>query len=86
MQKMKEFSKRVVIALIILWFLGALFGSAVIVIQLVRDSYTVSIDALLTYIGTPMGGGIVGYMLKSAFENREKIKHGFHDISDHTEF
>lgn len=86
MQKMKEFSKRVVLALIILWFLGAIFGGIVIVVQLYRDSYTVSLDALLTYIGTPMGGGIIGYMLKSAFENREKIKSGFHEETNFTEF
>ena len=83
---MKEFSKRVVLALIILWFLGAIFGGIVIVVQLYRDSYTVSLDALLTYIGTPMGGGIIGYMLKSAFENREKIKSGFHEETNFTEF
>ena len=86
MQKMKEFSKRVVLALIILWFLGAIFGGIVIVVQLYRDSYTVSLDALLTYIGTPMGGGIIGYMLKSAFENREKIKSGFHEETNFTKF
>ena len=30
----------------------------------------------LMYIGAPMTGGIVSYMLKSAFENREKIRRG----------
>ena len=41
---------------------------------LVKGSYAVSLDSLLTYIGAPMGCGIAGYLAKSAFENREKIK------------
>lgn len=46
----------------------------VVVWQMIRAPDAVSIDALLTYIGAPMGCGIVGYLAKSAFENKEKIK------------
>ena len=63
--------------MIALWFAGALFGAVVVVVQLTRTDYTVSIDILLNYIGMPMTGGIVGYLVKSAFENREKIKQAF---------
>jgi hypothetical protein len=35
---------------------------------------TIHLPELLTYIGAPVGGGILGYLLKSAFENREKIR------------
>ena len=37
----------------------------------------VHLPELLTYIGAPVGGGILGYLLKSAFENKEKIKRPF---------
>lgn len=47
---------------------------SVVVWQMIRAPDAVSIDALLTYIGAPMGCGIVGYLAKSAFENKEKIK------------
>lgn len=70
----KQYSKRVVTAIIIAWFAGIAFGMAVIVWQMIRAPDAVSIDSLLTYIGAPMGCGIVGYLAKSAFENREKIK------------
>ena len=60
--------------MIIAWFSGIVFGMAVIVWQMISAPDAVSLDSLLTYIGTPMGCGIAGYLAKSAFENREKIK------------
>ena len=70
----KQYSKRVVTAMIIAWFVGIAFGMSVIVWQMIRAPDAVSLDSLLTYIGAPMGCGIAGYLAKSAFENREKIK------------
>lgn len=70
----KQYSKRVVTAMIIAWFVGIAFGMGVIVWQMIRAPDAVSLDSLLTYIGAPMGCGIAGYLAKSAFENREKIK------------
>ena len=74
MRKIKQYSKRVVAEMIIAWFVGIAFGMAVIVWQMIRAPDAVSLDGLLTYIGAPMGCGIDGYLAKSAFENREKIK------------
>ena len=70
----KQYSKRVVSAIIAAWFAGIAFGMAVVVWQMIRAPDAVSLDSLLTYIGAPMGCGIAGYLAKSAFENREKIK------------
>ena len=69
-----EFSKRVVAALIAVWFAGALLGAAVVAVQTLRGDMTVNLSDLLLYIGAPMTGGIVTYLLKSAYENKEKIK------------
>ena len=80
---MKEYSKRIIKAMVALWFCGAVFGAAVIVVEVVATlsgvagysvAITVHLPELLTYIGAPVGTGILGYLLKSAFENREKIK------------
>ena len=60
--------------MIILWFFGAVFGFLTVSVQVLRADVTVSLSDLLLYIGAPMTGGIVSYMLKSAAENREKIK------------
>ena len=70
----KQYSKRVVSAMVLAWFEGIVFGMGVIVWQMIRAPDAVSLDSLLTYIGAPMGCGIAGYLAKSAFENREKIK------------
>ena len=47
---------------------------AVVIAQVVRGDLTVNTTDLTTYICTPMTGGVLGYMLKSAVENKEKIK------------
>lgn len=81
-----EYSKRIIRIMIVLWFIGAAFGALVIIVELVgvlcgTEGYsmglTVHLPELLNYIGMPVGGGIVGYLLKSAFENREKIKQNY---------
>ena len=74
LKKKLEHSKAAISAMIVLWFVGAVFGMAVVVWQLVTAAYTVNIGDVLMYIGAPMTGGIVGYLVKSAVENREKIK------------
>lgn len=76
-KKMVAYSKRVIAAMIVLWFAGAAFAGIVVSVQLFRKDYTVSIDSLLNYIGMPMTGGIVGYLIKSAIENKEKIKEAY---------
>lgn len=70
MKKLKEFSKRVIVTMTLLWFLGAMFG-AVCVWRTQMD-----LPSLLDYIGNPMSVGILGYLLKSAFENKTKIERG----------
>lgn len=70
----KQYSKRVISAMVLAWFAGIAFGMGVVVWQMIRAPDAVSLDSLLTYIGAPMGCGIAGYLVKSAFENREKIK------------
>ena len=70
-RKIKEFSKKVIVAMTFLWFVTAIFGGVVVWF------HNYGLDSLLTFVGTPMATGILGYMLKSAFENREKIKQNY---------
>ena len=69
-KQLKEFSKKVIVAMTILCFLGAIFG-AVCVWRTKED-----LSSLLEYIGNPMTVGILGYLLKSGFENKTKIEKG----------
>lgn len=66
--KVKEFSKKVIVAMTVLWFAVALLGGYIVW----ANGY--GLESLLDYVGQPMAGGILGYMAKSALENREKIK------------
>lgn len=89
---MKNFSKSVIRGMVILWFIGAVFGGAVVIVQLIQSfisgsPYTqtvIHLPELLSYIGMPVSGAIIGYLGKSAFENREKIKTnpGYHAGED----
>lgn len=85
MKNLTEYSKKVLHLMIVLWFIGAAFGAAVVVVELIATltaseysmiTPTIHLPELLVYIGGPVGGGVLGYLLKSAFENREKIKKG----------
>lgn len=75
-RKFKEFSKRAIVAMIALWFAGAVIMFAVVLVQLIRGDYMISTGDLTMYVSAPMTGGILGYMFKAAAENREKIKGG----------
>lgn len=76
-KKDSEYSKRTLSAIIKLWFAGAIFGMCYLVAQLIIAPEMATIDGLLTYIGAPMSCGVVGYLIKSAMENREKIKQDY---------
>lgn len=65
---LKEFSKKVIVAITVLWFIGAIYAAIIIW----RNNY--GLEALLSYIGAPVAGGVISYMLKTAFENKEKEK------------
>jgi hypothetical protein len=84
MKPFVEFSKKVVKLSVILWICGAVYGALFNAIQLyiaaTAEQYvTVNIDltGYLMYVAVPLTGGIVGYMGKAAFENREKILQSF---------
>ena len=72
--KLQEYSKRCIAAIIALWFVVAIYGIVVESILLVNSPETVSLESLFGYVGIPMTGGIVGYLIKSAMENKIKIK------------
>ncbi len=70
-RKFVQFSKRCLAAMIVLWFFGALFGTVTVAWQTVRGEAS-ALGDLLLYVGAPMTGGIVSYMLKSAWEKQKE--------------
>lgn len=73
-KKPLEFSKKALAAMIVLWFFGAAVCMAVVIVQLMRGDTIVNTSDLVTCVCAPITGGALGYMIKSALENREKIK------------
>lgn len=80
MKNVKEYSKKIINLMIVLWFVGSAYGAVVIAVELIASlilangSIVVHLPELMAYIGAPITGGIVGYLIKSAMENKEKIR------------
>ena len=81
---LREFSKQFIKVAVIVWILGAVYGAAFNIVQLyivasATEYISVNIDltGYMMYLAVPLTGGIVGYMGKAAFENREKIIRSF---------
>lgn len=70
---LKEFSKKVVFAVAVLWFIVAVYGMAYVWVN------SQGIEALFAYIGSPMAGTVIGYMVQIAFVNPAKVKYGGKD-------
>ncbi len=75
----RQYSKRVLTCMCNLWIAGAYFGGAVVVVQLIASlinggAGAVDLASWLSYIGAPMSCGIIGYLIKSAVEDKRKRK------------
>lgn len=68
---LKEYSKKLVTAITVLWIIGAMYGFFVCTVQLIRME-PVSLYDLFTYIGAPMVAAGASYLFKSAFEKKYK--------------
>jgi len=71
-----QYSKRILGRMINLWFTGAKFGFCVIIALFFvsPESVAPALESLLVYIGGPILGGIVSYMIKSALEGDKPKK------------
>lgn len=84
-KQFKQFSKRCLEAMIVLWFAGAVFGFFVVTVQVIRGDTLVGLSEVLAYIGAPMTGGIVSYMIKSALEDKKKKENTYENIENETQ-
>lgn len=78
---LKEFSKRVIVWLVIAYFIVLLFGLIYYSYWLFKGN-VVDITPMFDYTKTIMLGGLLGYLLKAAFENTEKIKKSHRNSSE----
>ena len=71
-----RFSKRVLVAMMILWFATAGYGFVVETILLIIRPELINLGELFAFVGLPIGGGVTTYYIKSALENSKKIEKG----------
>lgn len=76
---LSEYSKQALFAVIVLWFVVALWGCILITLQFLWYEI-LDLNSILVYVGTPMGGGLATYLIKSAMENKEKIKGSIQNV------
>lgn len=78
MGKNKEgrYSKRVLKTIVIIWIIVVAYSLFVSTYLLfIAPEFAADVfKSLLVYVDAPMTGGVIGYFIKSARENTEKIK------------
>lgn len=80
----KRFSKKCITAMVVLWFIAVFVCIAVVAVQTVRGDMSINTGDLVTVVGIPMTGGVLGYMIKSAIEDNRK-KENTHENRDFEE-
>lgn len=76
-----RFSKKCITAMVVLWFVTTFTCIGVVLVQLCRGDITVNTSDLVTLVSAPITGGILGYMVKSAFEDNKKQNNTMEDNS-----
>ncbi len=75
-----QFCKIFLAAMFVVWLVGAIYLINIVKAELAlqaeypNSGIEVHVPEVATYMGAPLGGGVVGYFAKAAIENHEKIK------------
>jgi len=73
----RQYSKRLIAALLIMWAIGALIGAVYEFIRLRISPETASMDAFYIYLAAPFSFGIPSYVIPNIYLNREKVKQNY---------
>lgn len=73
----KQYSKRLIAALLIMWAIGAVIGVIYEFIRLYAFPETASMDSFYIYLAVPLSCGIPSYVVPNIFLNREKVKQNY---------
>jgi hypothetical protein len=77
----RQYSKRLIAALLVAWGIGAIVGGVYEFIRLIIAPETASMDAFYIYLAAPLTCGIPSYIIPNIFLNKEKVKQ--HYIPDY---
>lgn len=73
----RQYSKRLITALLALWAVGAAIGAVYEFIRLFTCPEIASMDAFYIYLAVPLSCGIPSYVIPNIFLNREKVRQNY---------
>lgn len=71
---LKEFSKIIITIIIFIWLVVMVYGLVLNSYFAITSPEQVEMAPYYEFIGIPITGGILGYLIKAATENKQKIK------------
>ena len=73
----RQYSKRLISALLVGWGVGAVIGAAFEFIRLFTCPETASMDSLYIYLAVPLTCGIPSYVIPNIGLNKEKVRQNY---------
>lgn len=70
----RQYSKRILAVLLVLWGIGAVVGGVYEYVRLFISPETASMDAFYIYLAAPLTCGIPSYIIPNIYLNIQKIK------------
>lgn len=80
----RQYSKRLITALLVGWALGAVIGAVYEFLRLIASPETAGMDSFYIYLAVPLTCGIPSYLVPNIFLNREKVKQKYIPDYDQT--
>lgn len=80
----RQYSKRLITALLVGWALGAVVGAVYEFLRLIASPETAGMEAFYVYLAVPLTCGIPSYLVPNIFLNREKVKQKYIPDYDQT--
>lgn len=73
----RQYSKRLITALLVSWALGAVVGAVYEFLRLIASPETADMSALYIYLATPLTCGLPSYLIPNLLLNKEKVKQNY---------
>lgn len=70
----RQYSKRLITALLVGWGIGAVIGAVYEFLRLVASPETADMSALYIYLAVPLTCGLPSYLVPNLLLNKEKVK------------
>jgi len=80
----KQYSKRLITFIFVVWSIGALYGFVYEFLRLINTPETASLDSLYIYLAVPMTCGVTSYLIANTLLNKEKVKQNYIPDYDQT--